>query len=48
MTPQITVQLYSVREQAAADYAGTMRAIAEMGFANVEPAGFPGTTPDRK
>lgn len=46
MTPQITVQLYSVREQAAADYAGTIRAIAEMGFANVEPAGFPGTTPE--
>lgn len=46
MTPAITVQLYSVREQAGADYEGTIRAIADMGFANVEPAGFPGTTPE--
>lgn len=44
MTPQITVQLYSVREQAAADYEGTIRAIAAMGFGCVEPAGFPGST----
>ncbi|MFA7256851.1 MAG: sugar phosphate isomerase/epimerase [Kiritimatiellales bacterium] len=44
MIPEITVQLYSVREQAAADYEGTIRAIAAMGFGNVEPAGFPGTT----
>ncbi|MDA3963393.1 MAG: sugar phosphate isomerase/epimerase [Planctomycetota bacterium] len=46
-TPQITVQLYSVREQAGADYEGTIRAIADMGFRNVEPAGFPGTTPEQ-
>ncbi|MHC4886772.1 MAG: sugar phosphate isomerase/epimerase family protein [Planctomycetota bacterium] len=45
MAPKITVQLYSVREQASADYEGTIRAIAAMGFENVEPAGFPGTTP---
>jgi sugar phosphate isomerase/epimerase len=44
MVPEITVQLYSVREQAAADYEKTIRAIAAMGFGNVEPAGFPGTT----
>ena len=44
MLPQITVQLYSVREEAAADYERTIRAIADMGFTNVEPAGFPGTT----
>lgn len=44
MLPEITVQLYSVREQAAADYEGTIRAIADMGFGNVEPAGFPGTS----
>jgi sugar phosphate isomerase/epimerase len=44
MIPQITVQLYSVREQAAADYEGTIRAIASMGFGNVEPAGFPGSS----
>lgn len=45
MTPQITIQLYSVREQATADYEGTIRAIADMGFGCVEPAGYPGTTP---
>ncbi len=44
MIPQIDVQLYSVREQAAADYEGTIRAIAAMGFGNVEPAGFPGSS----
>ena len=44
MVPQISVQLYSVREQAAADYEGTIRAIAEMGFVNVEPAGYPGSS----
>jgi len=45
MAASISVQLYSVREQAAADYEGTIRAIADMGFENVEPAGYPGTTP---
>jgi sugar phosphate isomerase/epimerase len=45
MIPQITVQLYSVREQAATDYEGTIRAIAAMGFGCVEPAGYPGSTP---
>ena len=45
MVPHISIQLYSVREQAAADYEGTIRAIADMGFAYVEPAGYPGTTP---
>ncbi|MDE0839687.1 MAG: sugar phosphate isomerase/epimerase [Kiritimatiellae bacterium] len=44
MTPEISIQLYSVREQAAADYEGTIRAIAAMGYANVEPAGYPGSS----
>ncbi len=44
MTPQITVQLYSVRDLAKLDYAGTIRAIAEIGFGNVEPAGYPGSS----
>lgn len=44
MIPQITVQLYSVRDLAKQDYAGTIRAIAATGFGNVEPAGYPGTT----
>jgi sugar phosphate isomerase/epimerase len=47
MIPQITVQLYSVRDQASADYEGTIRAIADMGFGCVEPAGYPGTTPEK-
>jgi len=47
MIPQITVQLYSVREQAAADYEGTIRAIAAMGFGCVEPAGYPGSSAKR-
>jgi len=47
MTPEITVQLYSVRGQAAADYEGTIRAIAAMGFGCVEPAGFPGSSPEK-
>jgi sugar phosphate isomerase/epimerase len=42
MTPQITVQLYSVRDLAQQDYAGTIRVIAETGFGCVEPAGYPG------
>lgn len=42
MTPQITVQLYSVRDLAKQDYPGTLRAIAETGFGHVEPAGYPG------
>jgi sugar phosphate isomerase/epimerase len=47
MTPQITVQLYSVREQAAKDYEGTIRAIAGMGYGCVEPAGYPGSSPEQ-
>lgn len=42
MIPQITVQLYSVRDLAKKDYAATIRAIAETGFGCVEPAGYPG------
>jgi len=47
MIPEISIQLYSVREQAAADYEGTIRAVAAMGFGCVEPAGFPGSTPQK-
>ncbi len=41
----ISVQLYSVRDLAAADFEGTIRKIAASGFDGVETAGFPGTTP---
>jgi sugar phosphate isomerase/epimerase len=44
MAAPIALQLYSVREQAGQDYAATVRKVAEMGYAGVEPAGFPGTT----
>lgn len=44
MIPQITIQLYSVRDLANRDYSGTIRAIAEIGFGCVETAGYPGTT----
>jgi sugar phosphate isomerase/epimerase len=46
MAAPIAVQLYTVREAAQADYAGTLRKIAEMGFVGVETAGFPGMTPE--
>jgi sugar phosphate isomerase/epimerase len=45
MAAPIALQLYSVREHLAADFAGTVRKTAEMGYAGVETAGFPGTTP---
>ncbi len=41
----ISVQLYSVRDLANVDFAGTVRKIAAMGYQGVETAGFPGTTP---
>jgi len=47
MIPEITVQLYSVRDLASADYEGTVRKIAAMGFGCVEPAGFPGSSPEK-
>ncbi len=41
MTKPIALQLYTVREQLAQDFAGTMRRIAAIGYAGVETAGFP-------
>jgi sugar phosphate isomerase/epimerase len=46
MTPEINIQLYTVRDQIAENYEATIRAIAEIGFPCVEPAGYPGTTPE--
>ncbi|MGC9468030.1 MAG: sugar phosphate isomerase/epimerase family protein [Anaerolineae bacterium] len=43
--PSVALQLYSVRESAAADFEGTVRRVADVGYAGVEPAGFPETTP---
>lgn len=41
----IAVQVYSVREEAAADFDSTMRALAEMGYDGVELAGLYGKSP---
>lgn len=41
---QITVQLYSLREALEADFEGTLRKVAAMGFPCVEPAGYHGRT----
>jgi len=45
MTAPIALQLYSVRENLAKDFEGTLRKIAQMGYLGVETADFPGTTP---
>jgi sugar phosphate isomerase/epimerase len=44
MPAPIALQLYTLREAAGADYEGTVRKVADIGYAGVEPAGFPGTT----
>ncbi|MGD9519995.1 MAG: hypothetical protein AB7W28_10840, partial [Armatimonadota bacterium] len=36
----IALQLYSVREDCAKDFAGTVRAVAEMGYEGVDFAGY--------
>jgi len=46
MSAQIALQLYSVRETLAKDFEGVVRQVADMGYDGVEPAGFPGTTPE--
>jgi sugar phosphate isomerase/epimerase len=38
--PDLSVQLYSVREQLAADFPGTMDTLAKIGFTRVEPFGM--------
>ena len=38
---QIALQLYSVREQMARNFSGTLRAVADMGFTDVETAFLP-------
>jgi sugar phosphate isomerase/epimerase len=46
MPAPIAIQLYSIREHTARDFEGSLRKIASFGYAGVEPAGFPGTTPE--
>jgi len=43
--PQITVQLYSLRDALEADFEGTIRKLAAIGYPCVEPAGFHGRKP---
>ncbi|PZF58602.1 sugar phosphate isomerase/epimerase [Curtobacterium sp. MCBD17_034] len=40
MTPPLSVQLYTVRDAIATDLPGTLRRIADIGFTNVELAGY--------
>lgn len=41
----IALQLYTLRQEMAQDFEGTVREVAAIGYAGVETAGFPGTTP---
>ena len=41
----IAIQLYTVRDQAAADFEGTLKAVKAMGYEGVEFAGLCGKTP---
>ncbi|KPK83628.1 MAG: hypothetical protein AMJ81_07735 [Phycisphaerae bacterium SM23_33] len=41
----ISLQLYSLREQAKKDFVGVLRTVAEIGYAGVEPAGLHGMKP---
>ena len=42
----IAAQVYSVREEAGADFAGTMQQLKSLGYDGVELAGLYGRTPD--
>ncbi|MCX7044295.1 MAG: sugar phosphate isomerase/epimerase [Candidatus Sumerlaeota bacterium] len=41
----ISLQMYSLREEAKKDFAGVLRQVAAMGYKGVEPAGFHNMTP---
>jgi sugar phosphate isomerase/epimerase len=45
MSAPVALQLYTVREALANDFAGVIKKVAAMGYVGVETAGFPGTTP---
>jgi len=42
----ISVQLYSLREEAKSDFAGVLKKVADMGYVGVEPAGLHGMKPE--
>ena len=43
----VAAQVYSVREQAEADFGGTMQQLADMGYDGVELAGYTGNLPGK-
>lgn len=45
MHPPIALQLYTLRDNLARDFDGTIRQIAALGYAGVETASFAGSTP---
>ena len=46
MPAPIALQLYTVREAMSQGFEPIVRKVAEIGYVGVEPAGFPGTTPE--
>lgn len=44
MAAPIALQLYTLREALAQDFAGVIRKVADLGYVGVETAGFPSTT----
>ena len=44
MSASLGLQLYSLRDELPADYAGILKKVADAGYTGVEPAGFPGST----
>ena len=46
MPPPVALQLYTLRTLADKDFEHVVNLTAEIGYAGVEPAGFPGTTPE--
>jgi sugar phosphate isomerase/epimerase len=45
--PRVALQLYTVREAAGKDFAGTLRQVAQAGYPAVEFAGYGGLAPER-
>lgn len=45
--PGVALQMYTVREQAQADFAGTVRAVAQMGYPAIQFAGYGGLSADQ-
>ena len=46
VTAQISVQLYTLREEAQRDFRGVIARLGAIGYAGVEPAGFHDLSPD--